>query len=300
MRRYLWGLTCLIAAGCLFPSTRNLRSISEPYEGFLPRGELRTYAAVDLSGYLPVEAAIFREYRVDSCLVAEYIRGRETYQVEVYSFREPAGALGTYLFRGMDAKGQEHAIGYRSRQTADAVESVKGYYYLKIAPLAGGTGDGALELARGLTERIPGGVIPPDLFETLPQENLLHSSQFYFAGPRTFEIWFDRDLASALDISYALDGIAVKYQLDRYQVDFLKIHYRNRNDTFSAIDSYKAVYADRPSITSNLTLMYTTVVNPDRTEDYLGESGEYLYVMRGARPNGPGQELFEYILRGGR
>ena len=300
MKKVIVVLTFVTIAGCLFPVFRGLRGIIQTYDEFILSGDVEVFDALSLKQHIPVDAGVFVEFGVDSCLVAEFNRSSERYSTEIYSFLTPSGAIGAYLI--MDILGsQPFQLGYYARKSDTDVQFVKGHYIVSVRPLSGGNIKGAVELASGFEKRIEGGTIKPDLFRTLPKTNIVKNSELYFKGPRAFMHRFSSDLCKALYVQYALEGVAAKYTVNYNEVDLIKIKFAGgRRETLEAIDSYLGTREDRPILHSQETLMYNTVIEPDKSEVYIAESGDTLYIMLRAAPDRNGQEFFEYVLRGGK
>jgi len=300
MKKVIVVLAVITISGCLFPVFKGLRVIINTYEDFKLTGDIKAFDALSLKEYIPANAGVFVEFGVDSCLVAEFNRGGERYSTEIYSFLTPEGAMGTYFI--MDIPGsQPFKLGYNARKGDTDIQFVKGHYIVSVNLLSGGNIEGAVELASGFEKRIEGGTIKPDLFRTLPKTNIVRNSELYFKGPRAFMHRFSSDLCKALYVQYALEGVAAKYAVNHTELDLIKIKFAGgRRETLEAVDSYLITRKDRPILRSQETLMYNTVIEPDKSEVYIAESGDTLYIMLGAAPDRKGQEFFEYVLRGGK
>jgi hypothetical protein len=297
MKRAVMCGILLFAGGCLFPAVRHLTSIAGPVQDFTPGGDQRIYAALELNRYMPDNATLFVEYGVDSCLVSTYRRGNEHYRTEIFAFKGTKGAMGAFLLD--TAKGDKLNTGDRGTWSGNTARFVKGYYLVTVAPLEGGSESGVVALAAGLAKKISGGAITTDLFETMPPDNRVEGREYYFAGPLTFRKRFDRSLADALEIQHATEGVAITYLLEGHYVDLLRINFHNREESLSALNAYLASQKNRPRLLTDPNLMYTTVVNEDRTMNFIAEMGNRLYVMLNARDNKGGQNLFEFVIRGG-
>ena len=299
MKKVFVTLILVITAGCLFPVSQSLRGIIQTHKEYTLGRVVESFDALSMNKHIPVDAGLFVEFGVDSCLVAEFNRGTERYNVEIYSFLTPRGSVGTYFITDLPGS-QPVDLGYHARKSTTAVQFVKGHYIVSVFPSQNGTIEGAFELASGFEKRIEGGSIKPDLFVSLPKTNIVEDSELYFTGRRGFETRFSADLRKALNIEYALNGTAGKYVVGRAIVDLIRIRFPGRSETLEGVDSYLKTRSDRPILHSQETLKYNTVIEPDRSEVYIAESGDVLYIMLGAAPDKKGQEFFEYILRGGR
>jgi len=299
MKKIIVALIAVITAGCLFPVSQSLQGIIQTQKDYTLSSIVESYDALNMKKHIPVDAGLFVEFGVDSCLVAEFHRGSERYNVEIYSFLTPVGALGTYFITDLPGS-QPVDLGYHARKSITAVQFIKGHYIISVFPSKNGSIDGAFELASGFEKRIEGGAIKPDLFLTLPKSNMIENSELYFTGHRGFETRFSADLGKALNVDYALNGVAAKYVVGNTIVDLIRIRFPGRSETLEGVDSYLKTRGDRPILHSQESLKYNTVIEPDRSEVYIAESGDVLYIMLGAAPDRKGQEFFEYILRGGK
>lgn len=298
MKRIYTLLAVFLLAGCLFPTTRSIRGIIQPYSTFTTTGPSRSFDALQLQNYLRDDAPVFVEFGVDSCFVADFTRDDERYLVEIFSFLTLKGALGMFFITDIsDAK--PYRLGYFARTNESVIQFVKGHYLVSVTTSGNATVEGARELASGFEQRIEGGSFKPDLFVALPKSKLVPGSEMCFTGPRAFKTRFDPKLSDALMVQYALEGTAGRYRINGDEVDLIRIRFQGRHDTLASLDSYLASRRDYPILQSEETLKYNTVIEGDRSETYIAESGSILYMMIGSTGN-QGQQFFEYILRGGR
>ncbi|MFC1541314.1 DUF6599 family protein [Candidatus Latescibacterota bacterium] len=300
MKRILFMvIIAVIVSGCLFPVPNDLKSIIQSHDDFTLVGITSSYEALSLKKHIPADAGLYVEFGADSCLVAEFSRGNERYNVEIFSFLTPKGALGTYSLTLLPGS-MPVDLGYSARKNDTTVQFIKGHNIALVSLLKGGTIEGAYELASIFEKRIEGGRIEPDLYQSLPKTNIVENSRIYFKGHRGFERRFTPELSKALQIQYVMEGTAAKYTVDTRQVDLLKLRFASRGDVLDGINSYLKTRDDRPIIHAMENRNYNIVVESDKSEVYLAEYGDIMYVMLGASPDKKGQEFFEYILRGGK
>jgi len=298
MKLFVVVLAAVFFSGCLFPVAHSPRGIIQIYNDYTLVSVKESFDALNMKEHIPEDARIFVEFGVDSCLVAEFMRGSGRYKVELYSFLNPKGALGTYHIT--DIPGSESfELGYFARKNDKSVQFVKGHYIVTVNPVKEGTMEEAVKLASVIARRIEGGRIKPDVYEILPKTNMVKNSELYFKGPRAFENRFGPELSRALKIESALEGTAAKYEIDHNKVDLIKILFPGRTESLEAVDSYLKTRADRPILHSLQNLEYHTVIERDRSEVFIAESGDKFYIMLGAAPDRKAQNFFEYILRGG-
>ena len=299
MKPFIVVLTAVFITGCLFPVAQSPRGIIRTYNDYTSTGVKESFDALNLKEHIREDARIFVEFGVDSCLVAEFMSGSgKYYNVELYSFLSPKGAMGTYHITDIPGS-QSFDLGYFARKNDKSVQFVKGHYIVTVNPGDKGTIEETVKLASGFAKRIEGGRIKPDIYEMLPKTNMVKNSELYFKGPRAFENRFSPELGRALKIESALEGTAAKYKIDRKMVDLIKIKFPERREALEAVDSYLKTRNDRPILHSQQNLEYHTVIEPDRTEVYIAEYGDKFYLMLGAVPDRKAQNFFEYILRGG-
>ena len=191
-------------------------------------------------------------------------------------------------------------VGVRARKSDTVLQFIKGRNIVSVFPSKSGNMSGVWELARGLEKRIRRSAIKPDIYEGLPQTSMVEKSGLYFMGTKVFQERFSYELAEALNMGKAIEGIAAKYQTEDGIVDLIKIRYPDLEHVLESIDSYLKSRSDRPVILPQETLTFYTIVARDRTEVYIAERADWLFIMLGSSPDGKGQEFFEYILRGGK
>lgn len=299
MKKLIVISMAFLLSGCLFPVATNLRGIAQTYEDFSFSRIVGEYEALQLSRHIPDEAAVFVEFGVDSCLVAEFNRGSERYTVEIFSFLTPKGALGSYFYKDLPAS-EPFNLGYYARKSGSKVQFVKGHYFVSVTPQGRSNIENAVGLAAGFAKRISGGSLKPDIYMILPKTKLIETSKFYFTGPRAFKTRYSAEMSQDFGVQFASYGVSAQYYVDNAIVDFFELRFSERRITIETVDSYLDSRRDRPIIRAHEPLLYNTIVESDNYETYIAESGTSMFVMLGSKPNGKGQEFFEYVLRGGR
>jgi len=299
MKKFILPFLALMTAACIFPTTKSLRSVMDTYDDFTLERIIKQSDAEGADRLLSGDVSLFVEFSMDSCLVAEFKHGAETYTVEIVAFPDQKSALGAYSIRDLPDS-QPVKLGIQARRNDKAIQVVKGFYIVSVIPRPSGNMSGAVELAEGLVKRIPKGVFKSDIYGVLPQDRLVENSQLYFKGPKAFSERFPSKLAVALNIDKALEGFAGRYDIDGQVVDFLKIRFLGRESTLEATNSYLKTRSDRPILIPRETLPYYTVIESDRSEVYIAEYGEWLLMLTGNSPGEKAKPFFEYILRGGK
>ena len=298
MKKIAVLMVLTVIAGCLFPAPRSMRAVVNSVNAYTVtiRNECD---AIHLREVMPETASLFVEFGCDSCMVADFRKGDAKMTVELVSFLKSRGAMGAYL--STDIPGSEPvSIGFMGRQSSSAVEFLKGKYIVQIRPEDSSEMRSAVELALLFEKQLPGNMIKPDVYEMLPRTQIVEGSQFYFAGSKGFSLGFAPELADVLRISRAVEGAAAEYEIDGSKTVFMMVKYVGRGRTLSALNSYLNSRHDRPIIRPGESLDYYTVIETDRTESYIAENGDWLYLLMKGPGNGKAQPFFTYILRGGR
>ena len=298
MKKIMLLLTLTVVSGCLFPVARNMHSVITSYEEYTPR-IITQCDATGLGKVMPETASLFIEFGCDSCYVAEVGTGNETITVESVSFRKSRGAMGAYLSTDI-ADSAPLNIGFMGRSSDSAIEFLKGKHLVLVKPKQKSGMKAAYVLAAKLERKLPGDTIKPDVYELLPRTQLIEGSQLYFAGLKTFSLGFAPELGETLRIGGAVDGVAAEYDVNGDAAIFIMIRYVGRGRTLSAVNSYLNSRKGRPIIRPGNNLDYFTVIESDRTESFIAENGDWLFLLLNGPAGGGAQEFFTYVLRGGR
>ncbi|MFC1608088.1 DUF6599 family protein [Candidatus Latescibacterota bacterium] len=298
MKKIMLLLTLTVLSGCLFPVTRNMHRAVTSFEEYTAR-IITECDATGLGNVMPDTAPLFIEFGCDSCLVAEVVAGSETITVESVAFRKSKGAMGAFLSTDI-ANSRPVDIGFMGRSNNSAIEFLKGKHLVLVTPKRKSGMDAAYELAVKLEKKLPGDPIKPDVYEVLPRTQLIDGSQLYFAGLKTFSLGFAPDLGETLRVGGAVEGAAAEYEVDGVPAIFIMIRYVGRGRTLAAVNSYLNSRKDRPIIRPGEMLDYYTVIEPDRSESFIAENGDWLYLLINGPSGGGAQTFFTYVLRGGR
>ncbi|MBN1291283.1 MAG: hypothetical protein JXB48_05525 [Candidatus Latescibacteria bacterium] len=291
-------LFLMLFAGCLLPASRSMRGLLSSIENYSvsikKEGDVTSIGSI-----MPDIASLFVEFGCDSCLVAEITGTEGSYDLEMVTFLKSKGAMGAYLSSDL-AGSNPLELGFMGRENDNAVEFLKGRHMVLIRPKSGSAIPGAKNLAYIIEKRIPGDAIKPDVYESLPKSAKVDGSELYFVGPKSFALGFSPDLAGALNLGGAIEGNAAEYMVDDEKVVFIMVKYTDRQRTLSAVNNFVSSRSDLPLIQPRETLQYFTMIEPDKSETYIAENGEWLYLMLNSPRGSRSQEFFEYILRGGR
>ena len=286
-------LTVAIVGGCA--ASRDMNRIVQSAGDFTLERIENQGAGVECIATDTTMSNIIGEYRPDLCLVASYTRGNAAYQAGFVSFEGDYGAAGAYsVLRPENATSFD--ISYEGRRTANSVQFVKGNYMVNITPRQNGTIDGAEDLAKQLSARISRGILLSP-FKTLVTENLIEDSRLYFMGPLGLGTRYPRNLVEALMVNRDMDGIAARYMVDMWEVDFLELEYPDYVTAREALNSYLRSFSGGPLVYPDAMLQYYTIVVPDRSEVYIAQYDNTVYIMFGNPSGGQTKPFFEYILR---
>ena len=153
-------------------------------EGWIKLRSLRHYAGENLYEYINGGAEIYHEFGFVQVVVQDYVNtAGKSVSVEIYQMTSPSSAFGMYTFK-TGSTGKKIPIG-NSAQLAD--------YYMNfwqgpfLITLTGfdetqETRAGLLDIAKGISPKIPGGGDKPIIVSFLPEENLTAQSFKYFTG----------------------------------------------------------------------------------------------------------------------
>jgi hypothetical protein len=300
MRKFVTIIIAFIMSGCLLPMPYTIYTIVGSYKEFTSNRILSAGSDTSIGKLVSLGEMSFKEFGCDSSIVAEFSRASEKYTIEITSFATQRGAYGAYFSMKEPSHSQPLKLDDYALKTDRFIQCVKGKYIIFIFPADNGTIDGAVELATGLTKRMGRTIFKPKIYEELPATNSVHKSQFFFMGDKFFTTRFPTELAQVLHIKDSVYGLSAQYLVDSETVELLKIRYSGREQTLGAVNSFLAYNKNRPIIQPRETLIYYTVIEPDRSEDYIAECGEWLYFIRSASPDGKVRAFFEYLIRDGK
>lgn len=292
MRKSPIAVIALVALSCAVAGTGTIRGVFNKLEGY----DVRVTGAADalsIERLFPKEAPFFVEFGADSSIVAECNPG---YHIEVLTFLTPKGAMAAFKFMsGPDAKPVQ--AGFAGLATPDAVRFVKGEYFVVVKPVAGGDSEGALTLARAIAKRIPRTGFAPELYLPLPKDGLIQGSEFYFKGPKVFATRFSGELAEALSVGSALEGVAGRYMFRGSEMNLIKLRFTGRSRTIEVISSFIESCEGLPITRPGANRDFYTVYNKDGSEMYVAEFADWLFFIPDGPKGGSAQQLIEYAMR---
>ena len=292
MRKSPFTVILFLALSCAVAGTGTIRGVFDRLEGY----DVRVTGAADalsIERLFPKEAPFFVEFGADSSIVAECNPG---YRIEVLTFLSPKGAMAAFRFMsGPDAKPVQ--AGFAGLATADAVRFVKGEYLVVVKPAAGGDSEGALVLARAIAKRIPRTGFAPELYLPLPKDGLVRGSEFYFKGPKVFSTRFPGELAEALSVGSALEGVTARYSVRGTEMNLIKLRFTGRTRTVEVISSFIESCEGLPITRPGANRDFYTIFNKDGSEMYVAEFADWLFFVPDGPRGGDAQQLIEYAMR---
>lgn len=296
MKWFIFSLTIVLLAGCAAVGSNSIQGVFQKSGGYAV--EVNDAAdALSIDRITPANGPYFVEFGVDSCVTASLRSGNRAYRVQMLSFLTVKGALGAFSFTAPSGS-ESLKLGSVGRKDSSAVEFVKGNFLVDVRPVDSTDLDGALELARLLEKNISGPTLVPVLFAPLPKENLVKGSEFYFKGAKSFASRFSPELAESLGAAGASEGVSGKYTLDRdTAVTLVKLRFSGRKQTMEALNYFIQSRQDAPMAKPNTNREYYTIFNPDGSEMYISEFGEWLFFLPDGPRGGKAQNFFEFALR---
>lgn len=289
----------LFVSGCAALYSQSISGVVQTTEEYTLDRITESSDALNISALMAGDKAVFIEFGADSCLVAEVSRRNDRYTVEIVSFLTPKGALGAYTATILDG-GYPAEVGERARKNDRRFQFLKGSLIATIEPKDDAGMSGAEALALSLASRMKGVGISVDMFSALPKKDIVPESERFFMGKRVFGQYFSDELATDLGIGNIKEGVTAKYRTADGDVDFIKIRFYKAEFAKDAVNTYLKSRSDLPVLLPRESLPFYTIVLPDRSESYIADYAEWIYVMPAAPPGGKGRMMFEYILRGGR
>lgn len=296
MKRFLLLLAIVLLMGCAAAGNNSIQGVFQKSGEYT--AEVNGIAdALSIDKIVPQNGPYFVEFGVDSCVTAEVRSGSRTFRVRMLSFLTVKGALGAFSFTG-PSDSEPLKIGAAGRRDSAGVEFVKGNFLVDVRPAEGADLTGAQEVAQMLAKKISGPALTPELFTPLPKDNLVKGSEFYFKGAKSFATRFSPELAEDLCVAGAAEGVSGKYTLGRdTTVTLVKLRFSGRKQTMEALTFFIQSRQGAPMSKPNTNRDYYTIYNPDGTEMYVSELGEWLFFIPDGPRGGKSQNFFEFALR---
>ncbi len=125
----------------------------------------------------------------------------------------------------------------------------------------------------------------------------MKGSGFYFKGPKVFATRFSAELAEALSVGSALEGVAGRYVVDGAEVNLIKLRFSGRTRTVETISSFLESREGSPLTRPGANRDFYTVFNKDGSEVYVAEFADWLFFIPDGPRGGKAQQLIEYAMR---
>jgi hypothetical protein len=288
--------TLLLFMSCAVIGTGTIQGVLNRISGYDIKID-RMSDALSIDALFPKEAPFFIEFGADSSLTADFSAAGKTYRVEMTDFLTSKGAMGAFAFTA-EAGSEPVDIGFAGRRTVSSLQFVKREYLVRVRPGDRGDMAGAQELAKLLSKRIPGAGFAPELYLPILKDHLVKGSELYFKGPKVFAQRFSPELAEALNIAGAIEGVAGRYTLEGGgEVNLVKIRFTGRTKTVEAVHTYIESREGVPMTRPGQNRDYYTVYNPDGSEAYIAEYADWLLFIPDGPRGGKTQQLFETAIR---
>lgn len=174
-----------------------------PLEGFTIDTDYDTYTEETLWEYINGASEVFLMYEFDELHIADYLKGDESINVEIYVHRTPDMAFGMYTKERQPTYNFVD-IGVQGHQSDTQLYFVKGKSYVKI--MTSSSSDEIRANIRPLAEKIAatleGPVEMPELIRVLPQEGRSLNGEVLL----TENVMGHPFLRDAYKVNYELDG----------------------------------------------------------------------------------------------
>ncbi len=288
-----------IMFGCSIFFSQSLYDVIRTVDNFSLTGIIKQESMKSADKLLSGNASVFIEFGADSCIVAEFNRDNEKYTVEAVSFLTYKGSLGAFAFSDLPGS-YPVDVGDNAYINDKVLQFVRGRSIFSVIPSKDGSMTFAEDLARSLAGRIQRTGIKPDIYAGLPQQNIIEQTGLYFMGPKAFRERFSSGLSDVLLLENIREGVAAKYQTNDGIVDLIKIRYPKTEFAKAAVNSYLKSRADRPVILPRESLQFYTIVEPDRSEAFIADYADWVYIIPKSPRGKKGRAFFEFVLRGGK
>jgi len=300
MKRYiLIGIAFALAAGCGTFYSQSPGTVFSGVSDFTLVDTVACQGSGDNPEVMAGDPGLFVEFGADSSVTAMFSRDNREYLAQIVAFSTVKGALGAFALTGL-TNGYPVGIGDGGHRNDTTVQFVKSGFIVTVTPRGNGPAADAGELALHIAGAIRENTFERKLFEGLPTDDRVAESGLFFMGPKGFAKRYSPVLGETLHIGGLKEGISLKYLIGRSTADFVKLTYRETETAHAALTDYLKYRENRPVIMPRENLTFYTIIEPDRTETYVADYADVIYLMTGGESDGGAQRLFEYVLRGGK
>jgi len=215
--------------------------VTFPEDGFVAgwekSGPMLRFVKEDLYNYINGGAALFHEFGFEELMVQRYTSGEDEITMEAYRMEAPESALGIYLMKcGVETPVKE--IPFRHSGSRLQFLLTKGNYFVVINNYSG-KGDFQpimATMSQTLLAPIPDDK-PVELFDLLPEENLVKGSELIIKGPYALEPIYTFGHGDVLLLDGKVFGVVGDYLVDRELHTKIVIAYPRQNWASSALES---------------------------------------------------------------
>jgi len=300
MKRYIFiGIACALAAGCGTFYSQSPGTVFSGVSGFTLVDTVARQGSGDIREVMAGDLGLFVEFGADSSVTTLFSRDNREYLAQIVAFSTVKGALGAFALTEL-TNGYPVDIGDGGHRNDTTVQFVKSAFIVTVTPRGNGPVADAGELALHIAGAIRKTTFERRLFESLPTDNRVADSGLFFMGPKGFAKRYPSALGKALLIGGIKEGLSLKYRFNSSTADFMKLTYRETDTAHSALTDYLKYRKNRPVIMPRENLTFYTIIETDRTETYVADYADVVYLMTGGDAGGDAQQLFEYVLRGGK
>jgi len=174
-------LTFFINPGLVQAISHKTEDIQFPQlVGFDIKFEYPVYYPDNLWDYINGAADTYLDYGFSKLNIAEYVKGENTYKVEVYIHKNAVYAFGMYAVeRSPDYNFID--LGVQGYSEPSLVHFVKGSYYVKVNTYSDDPEVGKIigEIAASLENKLEGERSIPDIFKLFPETGRINNSEYF-------------------------------------------------------------------------------------------------------------------------
>lgn len=205
--------------------------------GWKKSGPRLRFVKEDLYNYINGGAALFHEFGFDELTVQRYKSGDDEITIEAYRMEAPESALGIYLMKcGVETPIEEIPVRHSGSRLQFLL--TKGNYFIVINNYSGKEDSQPImvTMSQTLLASIPDGQ-PVELFNLLPEENLVKGSELIIRGPYALEPIYTFGQGDVLLLAGKVFGVVGDYIIDRDLHTQIIISYPRENWASSALES---------------------------------------------------------------
>lgn len=192
--------------------------------GFDIKFEYPVFYPDNLWDYINGAADTYLDYGFSKLNIAEYVKGENTYKVEVYIHKNAVYAFGMYAVeRSPDYSFID--LGVQGYSEPSLVHFVKGTYYVKVSTYSDDSEAGKIigKIAASLENNLEGERSIPEIFKLFPETGRIQNSEYFVS--RNF-----------LGYSFLNQVFSCKYKLDNKVFTLFIISSEKSTDDKNSLD----------------------------------------------------------------